>query len=61
MRSTPAHTTSSGRKHTVSMEPHRQHNGLQTFLEHWGVLLTAAIAFFAAQVLMFFTHLTGTP
>jgi hypothetical protein len=34
---------------------------LQTFLEHWGVLLTAIGALLASQVLMFFTRLTGAP
>jgi hypothetical protein len=34
---------------------------LQTFLEHWGFLLMAIVGLLAAQVLMFFTRLTGTP
>ena len=40
------------------MDTHRQSNGLQTFLEHWGFLLTAIVAVLASQVLMLFTHLT---
>ena len=41
---------------------HRSHsNGLQTFLEHWGFLVIAVVAFLASQVLMFFTRLTGAP
>jgi hypothetical protein len=43
------------------MDMHRQSNGLPTFLEHWGFLLTAAVAILASQVLMFFTRLTGVP
>ncbi len=43
------------------MDTHRQSNGLQTFLEHWGFLLTAVVAILASQVLMFFTRLTGAP
>ena len=41
------------------MDTHRQSNGLQTFLEHWGFLLTAIVAVLVLQVLMFFTPLTG--
>ena len=43
------------------MDTHRQNNGLQTFLEHWGFLLMAIVGLLASQVLMFFTRLTGTP
>jgi hypothetical protein len=43
------------------MDTYRQSNGLQTFLEHWGFLLMAIVGLLAAQVLMFFTRLTGTP
>jgi len=41
------------------MDTHRQSNGLQTFLGHWGFLLAAVVAILASQVLMFFTRLTG--
>ena len=43
------------------MDYRSQSNGLQTFLEHWGFLLTAFVAILASQVLMFFTRLTGAP
>ena len=43
------------------MDTHRQSNGLQTFLEHWGFLLMAIVGLLSAQVFMFFTRLTGTP
>ena len=43
------------------MERRSQSNGWETFLEHWGFVLTAVIALLAAQVLMFFMRLTGTP
>jgi hypothetical protein len=43
------------------MEHRNQSNGLQTFLEHWGLVLTAVIAVLASQVLMFFRRLSGTP
>ena len=43
------------------MEHYPQSNGLQTFLEHWGMLLMAVLAVVASQVLMFFTRLTGAP
>ncbi|MCX6855069.1 MAG: hypothetical protein NTV80_09205 [Verrucomicrobia bacterium] len=43
------------------MDTHRQSNGLQTFLEHWGFLLTAVVAILVSQVFMFFTRLTGAP
>ena len=43
------------------MDHHRQSNGLLTFLEHWGFLLTAVVALLAWQLLMFFTRLTGAP
>lgn len=42
------------------MEYHKQSNGLQTFLEHWWIVLVAAIAILVSQVLMFFTNLQGT-
>ena len=41
---------------------HRGHsNGLQTFLEHYGFLLTAILAVLCSQVLMFFFNLKGEP
>ena len=43
------------------MEHRSQSNGLQTFLEHWGLLVFAVLAFLVSQILMFFTRLTGTP
>jgi hypothetical protein len=41
------------------MDTHRQGNGLQTFLEHWGFLLVAVAGLIASRALMFFTRLTG--
>lgn len=41
------------------MNYQRQNNGLVTFLEHWWFLLVAVIAVLAAQLLTFFTRLTG--
>lgn len=42
------------------METHRQSNGFQTFLEHWGMsLIPAVVALITSQVLAFFTQLTG--
>jgi hypothetical protein len=41
------------------MDTHRPGNGLQTFLEHWGFLLTAIAAICASRILMFFMRLTG--
>jgi len=43
------------------MDGHREHNGLQSFLEHWGLWLMAIGSFLASQVIMFFTRLTGAP
>ncbi len=41
---------------------HRHQNiGLLTFLEHWGLLLTAILAVVSAQVLMFFVNLRDEP
>jgi hypothetical protein len=42
------------------MDQRSQNNGLETFLEHWGILLIVVVAFLASQVLMFFTRLSGT-
>jgi len=41
------------------MDTHRQSNGWQTFLEHWGLLVTAIVAGVASQVVTFFTELSG--
>jgi hypothetical protein len=43
------------------MENRRTSNGWQTFIEHWGIALTAVIAVVGSQLLMFFTHLSGAP
>lgn len=43
------------------MEHRAKNNGLQTFMEHWGLLFTAVVALLTTQVLMFFTQLTGAP
>jgi hypothetical protein len=43
------------------MDTHRPSNGLQTFLEHWGGVLTAVVSIFASKALMYFTRLTGAP
>jgi len=43
------------------MDQHRDSNGLQTFLEHWGLLVIAVIAVLVSQVLIFFTRLSGAP
>jgi hypothetical protein len=43
------------------MENHRRTNGLVTFLEHWGLLLTAALGLLVSQVVVFFMRLSGTP
>lgn len=43
------------------MEHQSRSNGLRTFVEHWGLLLTAVIAVLGSQVLLFFTRLSGTP
>jgi hypothetical protein len=43
------------------MEERRQSNGLQTFLEHWGLWLFGISAVLVAQVLFFFTQLSGAP
>ncbi len=40
------------------MDTHRQNNGLQTFLEHWGFLLLSALVLLTAHGLMFFSQLT---
>jgi hypothetical protein len=41
------------------MDTHRQSNGLQTFLGHWGFLVTVIVVFLASQVLLFFMGLSG--
>ena len=43
------------------MEYRSHSNGLQTFLEHWGLFLGALVAFLASQVSLFFMQLSGTP
>ena len=43
------------------MEYRGQTNGLQTFLEHWGFLGIAVVAFLASQIVMFFMRLSGAP
>jgi hypothetical protein len=36
-------------------------NGLETFLEHWGILFTVVVIVVAGQLLMFFMALSGKP
>jgi hypothetical protein len=43
------------------MDTHRQGNGLQTFLQHLGFLVTIIVVFLASQVLLFFMALSGAP
>jgi hypothetical protein len=43
------------------MEHSRHSNGLQTALEHWGLLLAPILGIGASQVLVFFRRLTGAP
>jgi len=43
------------------MEHRSQGNGLETFLEHWGFLLTALLTIAFCQVMMFFFNLSGRP
>ena len=43
------------------MEYGRQNNGLLTFLEHWGLLVSLLLAVVLCQVLMFFFNLRGEP
>lgn len=38
------------------MDTHRQGNGWQTFLEHWGILVAIAVVFLASQVVWFLIH-----
>jgi hypothetical protein len=40
------------------MDRHGQSNGLETFLEHWGILITVLIALVAGK---FITWLSGAP
>jgi hypothetical protein len=41
------------------MDTHRKSHGLQTFLEHWGILVIVVFGFIAGQALTFFMGLTG--
>jgi hypothetical protein len=41
------------------MEHRSNSNGLETFLEHWGLLITAVIAVVASQLLLFVMGLRG--
>ena len=43
------------------MDRQTRSNGLETFLEHWGLLITAGIAVITGKVLTFFMGLSGTP
>lgn len=43
------------------MDYGKQSDGLQTFLEHWGCLLTALFAFAFGSLLTFFFNLAGRP
>ncbi len=36
-------------------------NGLETFLEHWGILVTVLVAVVAGKLLTFFAGLSGLP
>jgi len=46
---------------STSMEHGSKSNGLLTFLEHWGFLLSLGLAVVFVRVLMFFFNLRGTP
>jgi hypothetical protein len=43
------------------MEYQRRNNGLQTFLEHWGFILSILLGVVVLQILMFFVNLNGKP
>jgi hypothetical protein len=43
------------------MDHRSEHNGLQTFLEHWGILLFGATALLVSQALTFLQQLSGAP
>ena len=43
------------------MEYRSHSNGLQTFLEHWGIFVIAVVAVLALRVFTFFAGLTGMP
>jgi len=43
------------------MDRQSHSNGLETFLEHWGLLITVVIALTAGKALDFFMALSGTP
>jgi len=43
------------------MDRQTRSNGLETFLEHWGLLITVVIAVITGKVLAFFMGLSGTP
>lgn len=43
------------------METRKGGNGLETFLEHWGMVLPVLVIFVLAPVLLFFMNLSGMP
>ena len=43
------------------MDTKKGGNGLRTFFEHWNITFVAVVAGLTLRVLMFFTHLNGTP
>jgi hypothetical protein len=43
------------------MDRQSHSNGLETFLEHWGLLLTVIVAVVTGKALEFFMTLSGTP
>jgi hypothetical protein len=44
-----------------AMERRKEGNGLETFLEHWGLTISMLIIAAGAQFFLFFTNLTGKP
>lgn len=43
------------------MDRQTRSNGLETFLEHWGILITVLLALAAGEALDFFMGLSGAP
>jgi hypothetical protein len=43
------------------MDYRKRDNGLLTFVEHWNIVIVAAVAFIAFKVLDFFMRLSGAP
>lgn len=43
------------------MDRQTRSNGLETFLEHWGIVITVLVAVVAGKALDYFRGLSGTP